>query len=95
MITHIVFFKLKDSSEENTGKAAGVLRGLEGKVPELRSLEVGTDVIRGERSYDIALTARFDDLAGLEAYRVHPFHVEVAGYIKNESSAVASVDYES
>jgi hypothetical protein len=58
-------------------------------------LEVGVDVVRGERSFDIALVARFDDLAGLEAYRSHPLHVEVADYIKGASESVVSVDYDS
>lgn len=95
MITHIVFFRLRDRSPEKIDKAAGVLRGLEGKVEVIRSLEVGVDLLKKERSYDIALTARFDSLDDLEVYQKHPFHVEVANYIKGESESVASVDYES
>ncbi|MFQ5441433.1 MAG: Dabb family protein [Thermodesulfobacteriota bacterium] len=95
MITHIVFFKLKDSSEEQIRKAAGVLAGLKGKVAALRGLEVGVDVVRSVRSYDIALTARFDSLEGLESYRAHPEHVKAANYLKEVSEAIAAVDYES
>ncbi len=92
MLTHIVLFKLKDRSiiEE----ARGRLAALDGQIEELKSLEVGVDVVQGERSFDIALVAKFDDRAGLEAYRVHPVHVEVANYIKAASSAVVSADYD-
>lgn len=62
MITHIVFFKLIDRSAQNSSKAAQVLRSLEGKVPVLKYLEVGIDLLRTNRSYDIALVARFESL---------------------------------
>ena len=62
MITHVVLFRLKDRSPENIDKAKKVLEGLSGMVPVLRHLEVGVDLIKSERSYDIALTAKFDSL---------------------------------
>ena len=92
MLTHIVLFKLKDRAIIDEARAR--LAELDGRIESLRSLEVGVDVVRGERSFDIALVAKFDDRAGLEAYRTHPLHVEVANYIKAESSAVVSADYE-
>ncbi len=93
MLTHIVLFKLKDRAVIDTARER--LAALEGRINSLRSLEVGVDVVRGERSFDIALVATFDDRAGLEAYRTHPLHVEAADYIKAESEAVVSVDYDS
>ncbi|GJM73795.1 hypothetical protein HMSSN036_60110 [Paenibacillus macerans] len=38
MIKHIVLFKLKDASPESVERTAAVLRGLEGKVEQLRGL---------------------------------------------------------
>lgn len=95
MITHVVLFKLKDRSPENIGKTRDILAGLKDKVQVLKHLEVGTDVVRGERSYDIALVARFDTLDDLEAYRVHPAHQEVVEYIKTVKESTVAVDYES
>ena len=95
MITHIVFFKLKDASPENIEKTRDVLQGLEGNVPKLRSLEVGVDVIRSERSYDIALIAKFDSLEDLNAYQTHPVHVKVGEYINSVKESAVAVDYES
>lgn len=95
MITHIVLFKLRDRGPENIEKARRRLLSLLGRVEVLRSLEVGVDIIGRERSFDIALVARFDSLEDLETYRKDPYHVEVAGYIKGESESVVSVDYES
>lgn len=95
VITHIVFFKLKDSSPENISAVREKLLTLDGNVPQLRFLEVGMDVIRSERSYDLALVARFDSLEDLQAYQVHPFHVEIANYIAGVRESAIAVDYES
>lgn len=93
MITHIVFFKLKDKSPENIKKAKNVLDSLRGRVEVLRHLEVGMDVLRSERSYDIALTARFDSLEDLKTYATHPEHVKVVDYIATVKESSITVDY--
>lgn len=95
MITHIVFFKLKDPSAENIERTRAVLTSMEGQLPMLRHLEVGVDILRTERSYDIALITKFDSLADLDAYQVHPFHVEVASFIAGVRESAVAVDFES
>ena len=96
MITHIVLFKLKDPSPENIAATRTILLGMNGKIPEIRRLEVGADVLRSERSYDLALTACFDSLVDLQAYQVHPCHADdVVPHIRAVCSSVVAVDYES
>ncbi|MCD9023189.1 Dabb family protein [Cohnella silvisoli] len=95
MITHIVFFKLKDRSPEAIERTVQVLRNMEGKIDELRHLEVGTDIVHSERSYDIALVTKFDSMDALQAYQVHPVHKLVIEHIASVREASASVDYES
>lgn len=95
MITHIVLFKLKDRSPRSVEKARDVLLGMKGKIPQLRHLEVGTDVLHSERSYDIALVTRFDSLEELQAYQGHPVHIEVAKYMTAARESAVAVDYES
>jgi hypothetical protein len=96
MITHIVLFKLKERSAEGIEKAQEILLSMEGKVEQLRHLEVGIDLIHSERSSDIALITKFDSLEDLQAYQVHPYHAnEVAAYMKSVSSAVMTADYRS
>ena len=94
MITHIVLFKLLDCTPEKAEAASRVLRGMAGKIPELRHLEVGVNVIHTERSYDLALLARFDSVEDLQAYQVHPLHVEVVKYLQGVRQAAIAVDYE-
>ena len=95
MITHAVLFKLKESSPDAIARTVKMLKGLVGKVPRIRGLEVGTDVLKSQRSYDISLTVKFDSLNDLEAYQTHPEHVLVAQHIASVREAVAVVDYES
>ena len=94
MITHIVFFKLSDATVDNLAATRGKLLSMQGKIPVLRHLEAGIDVIRSERSYDIALVTKFDSMDDLQAYQVHPYHAnEVIPHMKAVCSSIVSVDF--
>ena len=96
MITHIVLFKLTNPTAENLTTTLNKLLSMDGKIDLLRHLEAGVDVVRSERSYDIALTTRFDSLKDLQAYQIHPYHAgEVIPHMKAVCSSIAAVDYES
>jgi hypothetical protein len=96
MITHIVLFKLSDPSAENITATRDKLLSMQGRITQLRYLEAGIDVIRSERSYDIALVTRFDSLTDLQEYQVHPYHAgEVVPHMKSVCSSSVAVDYES
>ena len=96
MITHIVFFRLANQTPAAIAGVRDKLLSMEGKIPQLRHLEAGTDVIRSERSYDVALITRFDSMDDLQAYQEHPYHAgEVVPYVKANCSSVVAVDYES
>lgn len=95
MLTHIVLFKLKDNSNENIQKTKEVLLGLQGNIPFLRFIEVGTDILHSERSYDIGLYTKFDSLADMQAYQIHPVHVKVSEHMHAVREASVAIDYES
>ena len=94
MITHIVLFKLEHPTAENLTATRDKLLSMDGNIDLLRYLEVGVDVIRSERSYDIALTTRFDSLEDLQAYQIHPYHAgNVVPHMKAVCSSIVAVDY--
>lgn len=96
MITHIVLFKLAEPTQEKAAAVRDRLLSMQGKIDLLRHLEAGTDLIRSERSYDVALLTRFDSLEDLQAYQVHPYHAgEVVPFMKANCSSIVAVDYES
>ena len=96
MVTHIVLFKLSDPTAENLSTTRDKLLGMHGKIAQLRHLEAGIDVIRSERSYDIALLTKFDSLQDLQEYQVHPYHAgEVVPHMKLVCSSIVTVDFTS
>lgn len=95
MITHVVMFKLKDRSPEAVKATYNVLKNMEGKIPVLRHIEVGTDVLHQDRSYDIVLITRFDSLEDLQIYDNHPLHLEVKAHMKQVLDGTSvCVDFE-
>lgn len=93
-LTHVVLMQFQEPAAEILAKAAALLRGLKGKIPELRSIEVGLDVLHSGRSYDLALITRFDSLADMQRYQDHPEHVAVLQYLRTVLAASVAVDYE-
>lgn len=93
MITHIVLFKLSDRS--NILKAKEILLSMVGKIPQLRHLEVGVDILQSGRSYDLALVTKFDSIDDMKAYQIHPAHVAVADFMTSVRESAITVDYES
>jgi hypothetical protein len=96
MITHIVFFKLTEPSQANLSAVREILSSMRGTIPQLRQLEAGVDLVRSDRSYDLALVTRFDSIEDLQDYQVHPYHAEtVVPFIKQLAKSTVTVDYES
>lgn len=98
MIKHIVLFKMRDDIDvqEKASELAVIkteLENLMGRVPSLRSMEVGLNCNKAEK-YELALVSTFDDLEGLEAYAVHPEHVAVGKKIRAMLDMRACTDYE-
>jgi hypothetical protein len=95
MVVHIVFFKFRDENKtEHMQKAETMLKALEGRVPSLRSIEVGVNFSQEARAMDMSIVTTFDDKEGLQAYAVDPAHQEVIAYIKEVCEYTKVVDYE-
>lgn len=93
-LTHVVLMQFQEPAPAVLAEASARLRGLRGKVPELRSIEVGLDVLHSGRSYDLALITRFDSLADMQAYQAHPEHVTVLDTLRSVLAASVVVDFE-
>jgi Stress responsive A/B Barrel Domain len=91
MLTHVVFFKFPDL--EVAREAQARLLSMQGRIPSLLSIEAGVDVTRSGRSYDLALITRHADVAGLDAYQVHPAHEVVVQFVRSASTGSVAVDF--
>ena len=93
MFTHIVFFKLKN--KEQAKSARNILLSMEGKIPQLKGLEVGVDIVHSDRSYDVALITKFETFEDMNTYAVSEYHVNsVLKYLKPMLESSKTVDYE-
>lgn len=91
MLTHVVLFRFRARADAE--RARELLLGMRGAIDALLELEAGLDITRSPRSLDLALITRHADQAGLDAYRVHPRHLEVLDFIRARAEASYAVDY--
>ena len=95
MIRHVAVFRFAPAfSEAERQHWMTLLRALPAQIPELRSMSVGTDLLGGPSSHELAIVADFDDLAGLDAYNRHPAHAEVLRISAPVKLSLATVDFD-
>ena len=93
MIKHVVCFKLLNA--EDKVEAKEVLLSMDGKVPMLKGIEVGTDFLGSPRSYDVYLGVLLEDRAALEAYQSDAYHCDVVKkYMHAHVEKSVAIDFE-
>lgn len=97
MVTHIVFWELKESAEghskrENAEHIKEMLEKLVGVIPGLIDAEVGINENGGK--YDAVLCSHFESYAALKAYDTHPEHLKVRAFVKAVRESRESIDFE-
>ena len=92
MIRHIVMWKFKPGTEAERKEFLEGLRSLYGVIPQIRSQEVGENVVPG--NYDAALISTFDSREDLETYKSDPRHVKVSSLCKAIRTDRVAVDME-
>lgn len=100
MVVHTVFFWLKPGSPADAKNKliADCLKYL-GGVPTVRHIFAGPPANTPRReivdaSFDVGLTAVFDDIPGHDVYQEHPLHKEFIARNKEHWDRVQIYDYE-
>ena len=96
MIKHIVMWKLGDDQDRNADKAEllkSELEKLPDLIPQIAGYEVGIDISRNERSFDVVLLSEFHDENDLEIYRTHPAHKQAVDKIRSLTDKAHFVDF--
>ena len=94
MLKHVVFFKFKlGIGEEEIVDLEKSLAELPPVIPEILTYEFGRDVVRSERSYDLALVSTFKDLDSFQRYQKHSDHQIVLQKVNNLCESVLAVDF--
>jgi len=99
MIHHIIMFKLRELSSlseklEIVDSIKTALETLPSKIEQIKSFEIGKNMIESERAFDIVLVSEFESLDDLKIYVDHPEHQKVVTLIRKYSEKTVSVDYE-
>lgn len=100
MIKHIVMFKLKENINgkteyENAVEVKERFNKVIENVPSLRKAECVINSGEAPKdNYTIALICDFDDIEGLNAYQINPFHKEFGAFIAPLKESRACIDYE-
>jgi len=98
MIKHIAMFKFKafEAEEEKEmyyERLRKAFDGLDKKVPEIKSLEIGFDELGSEASFDFVVNVVIENLESLPAYANHPEHVKAVTVIKEMVADRKVIDY--
>lgn len=93
MLKHIVLYKLKDNSDAQKQKLKDTFFSMRGKIPQLKALYAGHNIIESQRAFDFALVCEFDTVEDLDIYLDHPIHQEVRKYVRSVISTSHSVDF--
>jgi hypothetical protein len=97
MIRHVVSWKLNGAdAAARAGQAATIsetLTALPALIPEIQSLQVGTNAINPDSNWDVTLIADYESFEGLAAYQVHPDHVAATKIIGPLVAQRSTVDF--
>lgn len=94
MIRHICMFTLKDDKAANAAEFCRRAESLK-VIPSVRAFSVVVNDPRTpENNYNVSLIIDFDDVEGLDAYRVSPEHVDFGKFVGTIRIDRACIDYE-
>lgn len=91
-LQHVVLFRF--AGEDDALECVARLRGMAGRIPVVRRLEAGCNRVPSERGYDVGLVLTLDSLGDLEAYRDHPVHQAVQGWMRENATATVACDFD-
>ncbi len=99
MIRHVVMWRFADEAEgrtrqQNMEYIRDRLMALPAIIPQIKRMEIGIDIGRTDKSYDMMLLSEFESMEALAEYRDHPDHMAVSKYVGKVSTARVVADCE-
>lgn len=94
MLQHYVFIKYRSgTSETHIAEFSKRMLALCAVIAEIGQLDIGRDILRDARSWDLALIMRFESIEALRRYQQHPDHLAVMAFNGPCVESVASIDF--
>lgn len=94
MLRHYVFIRyVAGTSEEHVAEFCRRMHALRDPIPAIRSLQIGRDILREARSWDLVLVMGFDSIETLRTYQQHPLHLDLMQFNQPHVADVGAVDF--
>ncbi|MFM7784686.1 MAG: Dabb family protein [Gammaproteobacteria bacterium] len=94
-VHHMVWVRFRpEVPESRIAAIEASLRQLPGRVPGMQSMTMGRNFTDRANGCTHGISVILDDRAALEHYAVDPFHVDVAGALRESCDVLMAVDYE-
>ncbi|MDO4548706.1 MAG: Dabb family protein [Clostridia bacterium] len=94
MLRHIVLFKIKPEYADEIPQLVKNFYAMDGKIEGMTDLKAGGDILKSERSYDLAFECTFDTREHFDLYQSHPVHMPVRKRMHEVRSASVACDFE-
>jgi len=94
MLQHYVFIRYASgTADAHVEEFCRRMQALRAVVPGIEHLEIGRDMLREERSWDLMLIMRFSSVDALRTYQQHPAHLQLMAFNQPAVAQVGSVDF--
>lgn len=98
MIKHIALFKFKpfenlQDKDVYYSRLVNAFATLCDDIPQLKSFEIGFDILESEASYDFIVNAEIENLNDLKIYANHPKHLIAAKVVRERAIDRKVIDY--
>jgi quinol monooxygenase YgiN len=98
MIRHLVLWTLAaETPEEKAAVVAEMKSRFDALLPQVdgtERLDIRADLGTTAGNWDVVLDSDYRDAAALDAYQVHPAHLELVAYVKSVTTGRVCVDFE-
>jgi len=100
MIKHIVMMKFFDegdgrSKKDNLAIAKSIVDDFVPKIKEIKEMKCGINFynLDSPKAFDIVLDSIFESIEDIEAYKIHPLHLELVDFLNKVRDTTYYVDY--
>jgi heme-degrading monooxygenase HmoA len=98
MINHFVLWNFKDTLAEQEKEECGKkikksLEELSGQIDGLVEIKVSLNQLESS-DRELVLISTFEHEAALKEYQIHPKHIEISNYVKQNTCDRVCIDYE-
>jgi hypothetical protein len=94
MLRHYVFIRYQPGTDDaHIAEFTRRMEALRTTVPGIEHLQVGRDILKDARSWDLMLVMDFLSVEALRQYQQHPAHQAVMAFNHGRVAEVGSIDF--